>query len=72
MEYETGIYGGFVQFQDMEEKSTYILSFSIAFIFCFLLSDKIVAFAEKYDTSMQILEPSYGPSVIATQYCYHQ
>ena len=33
------------------------LSFSIAFIFCFLLSDKIVAFAEKYDTSMQILEP---------------
>lgn len=24
MGYETGIYGGFVQFQDMEEKSTYI------------------------------------------------
>lgn len=33
------------------------LSFAIAFIFCFLLSDKIVAFADKYDTSMQFLEP---------------
>lgn len=33
------------------------LSFAIAFIFCFLLSDKVVAFADKYDTSMQILEP---------------
>ncbi len=44
-------------FQDMEENPRIFLSFSIAFILCFLLSDKIVAFAEKYDTSMQILEP---------------
>ena len=33
------------------------LSFAIAFIFCFLLSDKVVQFADKHDTSMQLLEP---------------
>lgn len=44
-------------FRTWKKNPRIFLSFSIAFIFCFLLSDKIVAFAEKYDTSMQILEP---------------
>ena len=33
------------------------VAFSMAVILCFLLSDKVVTFAETYDTSLQILEP---------------
>lgn len=44
-------------FKSWKKNPRVYLSFSIAFIFCFLLSDKVVQFADKYDTSMQILEP---------------
>ena len=33
------------------------VTFSMAFILCFLLSDKVVTFAETYGTSLQIFEP---------------
>ena len=33
-----------------------IISFCLAFVLCFLLSDKAVKFAKEYDTSMQIVE----------------
>lgn len=32
------------------------LSFALAFVLCFLLSDKAVKFAQEYDTTMQIVE----------------
>lgn len=41
------------------------ITFVLAFILCYLLSDKVVAFAEKYQLSTQILEPfiwTYGDS----------
>ena len=33
------------------------VSFALAFILCFLLSDKVVSFAESYETTTQPLEP---------------
>lgn len=33
------------------------VSFALAFILCFLLSDKVVSFAQSYETTMQLLEP---------------
>ncbi|MBR1865701.1 MAG: hypothetical protein IJ801_04265 [Lachnospiraceae bacterium] len=33
------------------------ITFSLAFILCFLLSDKVVRYAEHYDVTMQIFEP---------------
>lgn len=33
------------------------VSFALAFILCFLLSDKVVSFAESYETTTQLLEP---------------
>lgn len=33
------------------------VSFALAFILCFLLSDKVVSFAESYKTTTQLLEP---------------
>lgn len=44
-------------FRTWRKNPRIILSFAIAFIFCFLLSNKVVMFADKYETSMQILEP---------------
>ena len=44
-------------FRTWKKNPRVFLSFAIAFIFCFLLSDKVVQFAEKHDTSMQFLEP---------------
>ena len=32
------------------------LTFALAFVLCFLLSDKAVKFAREYDTTMQIVE----------------
>ena len=32
------------------------LTFALAFVLCFLLSDKAVKFAQEYDTTMQIVE----------------
>ncbi len=34
-----------------------ILTFSLAFILCFLLSDKVIRFAERHDTLLQLSEP---------------
>lgn len=34
-----------------------ILTFSLGFVLCFLLSDKVLDFAEKHDTILQVLEP---------------
>ena len=34
-----------------------IIAFSLAFILCFLLSDKVVRFADANDTVMQVFEP---------------
>ena len=44
-------------FRQWHKNSRIILTFCLSFILCFLLSDKAVRFAEKYDTTMQILEP---------------
>jgi len=33
------------------------ITFALAFILCFLLTDKVVLFAERYGTTMQLLEP---------------
>ena len=44
-------------FRQWHKNSRIILTFFLSFILCFLLSDKAVQFAEKYDTTMQILEP---------------
>lgn len=34
-----------------------VITFLLAFILCFLLTNKVVVFAERYGTTMQILEP---------------
>lgn len=44
-------------FRTWKKNPRIFLSFSIAFIFCFLLSDKVALFADKHDTAMQLLEP---------------
>ena len=44
-------------FRTWKKNPRIFLSFAIAFVFCFLLSDKVVQFANKHDTSMQFLEP---------------
>ena len=44
-------------FRTWKKNPRIFLSFAISFIFCFLLSDKAVQFADKHDTSMQFLEP---------------
>lgn len=44
-------------FRQWRGNSRIIITFCLSFILCFLLSDKAVQFAEKYDTTMQILEP---------------
>lgn len=44
-------------FRQWKKNPRIFLTFALAFILCFLLSDKVVCFAEKYHTSMQILEP---------------
>ena len=42
----------------MEKESSYFfLVFRSHLYFCFLLSDKVVNLAEKFDTSMQLFEP---------------
>ena len=44
-------------FRTWKKNPRVFLSFAIALIFCFLLSDKVVQFADKHNTSMQFLEP---------------
>lgn len=44
-------------FRTWKKNPRVFLSFAIAFVFCFLLSDKVVQFADKHNTSMQFLEP---------------
>lgn len=44
-------------FRTWKKNPRIFLSFAIAFVFCFLLSDKVVQFADKHNTSMQFLEP---------------
>jgi hypothetical protein len=45
-----------------------IITFALAFILCFLLSDKAVRFAKEYETTMQIVEAfvwTFGDSAAA-------
>ena len=44
-------------FRTWKKNSRVFLSFAIALVFCFLLSDKVVQFADRQGTSMQFLEP---------------
>lgn len=44
-------------FRQWHKNPRIFIAFSLAFILCFLLSDKVVKLAEKFDTSTQILEP---------------
>lgn len=44
-------------FRKWHKNPRIIMTFILAFIFCFLLSDKAVQFARLYETSMQIVEP---------------
>lgn len=44
-------------FRQWNKNPRIAIAFSLAFILCFLLSDKIVTFADQYQTTMQILEP---------------
>lgn len=43
-------------FRQWHKNPRVFITFALAFILCFLLSDKIVAFAEKYENTTQILE----------------
>lgn len=43
-------------FRNWHKNSRIIVTFSLAFILCFLLSDKAVRFAQEYETTMQIVE----------------
>lgn len=44
-------------FRQWHKNPRIFITFALAFILCFLLSDKIVVFSAKYDTTTQILEP---------------
>lgn len=44
-------------FRGWHKNSRIFISFALAFILCFLLSNKIVLFAKEHDTVMQFLEP---------------
>lgn len=44
-------------FRGWHKNPRIFISFALAFILCFLLSNKIVLFAEEHDTVMQFLEP---------------
>ena len=44
-------------FRTWKKNPRVFISFSIALVFCFLLSNKVVQFTDKYGTSMQFLEP---------------
>lgn len=44
-------------FRGWRKNPKVILSFCFAFIICFLLSDKVLMFSERHNTSLQILEP---------------
>lgn len=44
-------------FRQWHKNPRIFIAFSLAFILCFLLSDKVVDLAERFDTSTQILEP---------------
>ena len=43
-------------FRQWNRNPRIIITFCLAFVLCFLLSDKAVQFAEEYDTTMQIVE----------------
>jgi hypothetical protein len=43
-------------FRQWHKNPRIIITFALAFILCFLLSDKAVRFAKEYDTTMQIVE----------------
>lgn len=43
-------------FRSWHKNPKIILSFCLGLIFCFLLSDKVVGFADKHDTILQIME----------------
>ena len=44
-------------FRQWHKNPRIIITFLLAFILCFLLSDKAVAFAKAHDTTLQIMEP---------------
>lgn len=44
-------------FRQWHKNPRVAVSFALAFILCFLLSDKVVSFAESYKTTTQLLEP---------------
>lgn len=46
-----------------------IAAFLLAFILCFMLTDKLVLFAGKQETTMQLVEPLYGRLVMAILFC---
>ena len=43
-------------FRQWHKNPRIIITFCLAFILCFLLSDKAVQFAREYETTMQIVE----------------
>lgn len=56
----------FANFRRWRRNPQVILSFCIGFIICYMLSDKVLAFAERNDTNLQIMEPfiwTFGDSV---------
>lgn len=56
----------FANFRRWRRNPQIILAFCLAFVLCFLLSDKVVRFSEKHDTLMQIAEPfiwTFGDAV---------
>lgn len=53
-------------FRRWRRNSRMILAFCLAFILCFLLSDKVIRFAETHDTLLQMAEPfiwTFGDAV---------
>lgn len=44
-------------FRQWHKNPRIIITFGLAFVLCFLLSDKAVRFADEYNTTMQLVEP---------------
>ena len=43
-------------FRQWHKNPRIVITFCLAFVLCFLLSDKAVKFAKEYETTMQIVE----------------
>lgn len=60
------VLAAFANFRRWRRNPQMVLAFCLAFILCFLLSDKVIRFSEKHDTLLQMAEPfiwTFGDAV---------